>query len=417
MALTMKRVAKLVSRGEPGRHFDGSGLYLVIAGKAAAHWERRYQLHDREHYLGLGSAGAFNLTEARERNRRVSQTLADKIDPLEQRRAERARRAAQAARTVTFGECAEEYFKTNAPTWKHQAHIAQWSASVLGRTLLGKVTSQDYCHSLRRLPVGAIDTPIVMQVLRPLWHEKPETMSRIRARIASVLDWAKAAGYRQGDNPAALEIIGKLLPSRAKVAKVEHFAAVDYREMPQCMHELRQRHGSAARALEFAVLTATRTAEVLDATWPEFDLNEATWVIPPERMKGGREHRIPLSPEALKLLNELPREGNIVFVGPQEGKGLSKMSLVAVMRRMGRSEVPHGFRSSFSDWAHERTGHSNHAIELSLAHSIGNATEKAYRRADMFAKRRRLMEQWSGYCTSPPAAEKKSDRTVVSIRR
>jgi integrase len=415
MALTVKRMTRLLSKGQPGRYLDGSGLYLVVVGKGSGHWERRFQLRKKEHYLGLGSVNAFNLAEARERNRRVSQQLADKIDPLEQRRSQQAALAAQAARAKTFGECATEFYRTNAPTWKHLAHTAQWSASVLGRTLQGKPTKQDYCHALRRMPVGTIDTPIVMQVLRPLWHDKPETMSRVRSRIANVLDFAKAAGYRQGDNPASWTIISKLLPARSKVKKVEHFEAVGYDELPVFMHELRQRHGSAARALEFAILTAARTAEVLEAVWSEFDLNEATWTIPADRMKGGREHRVPLTRQVIDLLNALPRESDLMFVGPTAGKGLSKTSLIAVMRRMKRTETPHGFRSSFSDWANERTTHSNHAIEISLAHKVGNATEKAYRRGDLFAKRRRLMEQWASYCCAPAVAEREPGK-VVGIR-
>ena len=415
MALTVKRTARLLSRGQPGRHFDGAGLYLVVTGKGTAHWERRYRLREREHYLGLGSVNAFDLTEARERNRRVSQQLADKIDPLAQRRAERAALAVQAARAKTFGECAEEYFKTNEPTWKHLGHTAQWSSTVLGRTLLGKPVKKDkdYCATLRGLPVGDIDTPIVMQALQPHWPTKTETMSRTRARIASVLDWAKAAKYRSGDNPAAWETIGKLLPSRAKVAKVKHFNAVDYRDLPQCMHELRQRHGTAARALEFAILTAARTSEVLDARWDEIDLDERVWTIPAERMKGGKEHRVPLSSHVIELLDELPREGDLLFVGPTAGKGLGKMALITVMRKLKHTETPHGFRSSFSDWAHEHTNFSNHAIEISLAHKVGSATEKAYRRGDLFEKRRRLMAAWATYCCAPQVA---TDR-VVAIRR
>jgi len=415
MALTAKRVAKLLRGGKKDRHFDGAGLYLCIESETNASWQRRYQLDGAEHHFGLGSARVFSLSEARARNRRVSQLLADSIDPLAQKREEKAQRIAAAARSVTFGEAAADYYRAHAPAWKHAKHTAQWRASVLGLTLSGKPTKHDYCRTLRPLPVAQIDTPLILQVLKPLWHDKPETMSRVRARIASVLDFAKAAGYRQGDNPASWDVIGKLLPARGKVAPVEHFAAVDYREVPAFAAELRKREGTAAAALMFLTLTAARTAEVLQATWREIDFDNAVWTVPPDRMKAGKEHRVPLAPEAIKLLHGLYREGSddgFLFIGPQPGKPLSEAALRAVMRRMGRTEVPHGLRSSFSDWAHERTGHSNHAIELSLAHSIGAAAENAYRRGEMLEKRRKLMEQWAEYSTSAPAVQKSGAKIV-----
>jgi integrase len=273
--------------------------------------------------------------------------------------------------------------------------------------MTGKPATGDYCKTLRQLPVQSIDTPVILSVLRPSWHERAETLGRVRARIASVLDYAKAAGYRQGDNPAAWDVIGKLLPSRSKIDKVEHFEAVDYHAVPAFVAELCKREGMAARALEFLIYTAARTTEVLQATWSEIDVDKALWVIPAERMKADKEHRVPLAPQVLDLLARLPREaGNdFLFLSPQTGKPWSATALRAVMRRMGRAEVPHGLRSSFSDWAHERTGHSNHTIELSLAHSIGAAAEKAYRRGDMIEKRRKLMEQWAKHCTSPPVVQ------------
>jgi integrase len=376
----------------------------------------RYQRLGRERWHGLGPAADFTLAEARLRARAARQLLHDGIDPIDQKRAMRAQQAAAAARAVTFGECATDYYQTQAPTWKHPKHTAQWRASVLGLTLGGKPATGDYCKALRSLPVAQIDTPIILQVLRPLWHDKPETMSRVRARVANVLDYAKAAGYRQADNPASWDVIGKLLPARGKVAPVEHFAAIDYRELPAFVAELRKREGTAAAALMFLTLTAARTAEVLQATWREIDFDNAVWTVPPDRMKAGKEHRVPLAPEAIKLLHGLYREGDsddgFLFIGPQPGKPLSEAALRAVMRRMGRTEVPHGLRSSFSDWAHERTAHSNHAIELSLAHSIGAAAEKAYRRGEMLEKRRKLMEQWAEYCTSPPAVQKSGAKIV-----
>jgi integrase len=416
MTLTAKRVAKLIRKGEPGRHLDSRGLYLITQSPTAAHWEKRYQLDGKEHYHGLGSAFTFSLAEARVRNRRASQLLEDGVDPLVQKREAKAQRIAAAARTVSFGEAATDYFRAHSPAWGHAKHVAQWRASVLGLTMTGKPTAHDYCKPLRVLPVAQIDTPLILHVLKPLWLSKPETMSRVRARIASVLDYAKAAGYRQGDNPASWNVIGKLLPARGKVAPVNHYEAVDYRLVPQFVAELRKREGTAAQALMFLIYTTARTNEVLGARWHEIKFDDAMWVIPGSRMKAGKEHRVPLSVEALELLRGLYREGDsndsYIFLSPRSGEPWSATALRAVMQRTGYSATPHGFRSSFSDWAHERTGHSNHTIELSLAHSIGAEAEKAYRRGDMLEKRRKLMEQWATYVTSPPAVQKAEGKIV-----
>jgi integrase len=411
MALTAKRVTKLLRRGEPGRFLDARGLYLVIDSRTAAHWERRYQFDGREHYHGLGSAFVFGLAAARERSRRVSELLADGVDPIERKRVAKAERLAAAVKTITFGEVAQDYFRAHSPGWKHPKHVAQWRSSILGLTPTGPA-KPDYCRSLRPLPITQIDTPIILSVLKPIWQDKPETMMRLRSRIASVMDRAKASGYRSGDNPADVTVISELLPVSGKVT---HFAAIDYREIPAFVQQLRGREGTGARCLEFAILCASRSAEAREARWSEIDFDEQLWRIPAGRMKTDKEHRVPLAPEAIELLRGLYREdGNngFVFLGQQPGKPLTDLALMRVMRAMGRTEVVHGLRSSFSDWAHERTGHSNHAIELSLAHSIGAATEKAYRRGDMLEKRRQLMEQWAKYCTSPPVVQEAEGKIV-----
>jgi integrase len=418
MSLTSKRVAKLLRRGEPDRHLDQHGLYLVIESRSNAHWERRFQLDGKERYHGLGSAFAFSLAEARVRNRRISQMLADKIDPIEQKRAAKAERIAAAAAAISFGQCAADYFKAQSLGWKHRKHIQQWRASILGLTLNGAPAEGDYCKALRPLPVAAIDTPIVLQTLQSHWYDKPETMSRVRARIAAVLDYATACKFRTGDNPAAWNIVGRLLPARGKLMAVANFEAVPYKEIPAFMAALRGREGTAPRCLEFLVYTASRSGEAREAVWSEIDFDEATWTIPAGRMKAAREHVVPLADPVLDLLRTLPREGDgddgLVFLGTQPGVPLTDLSLMTLMRKMERAETVHGLRSSFSDWAHERTAHSNHAIELSLAHSIGAATEKAYRRGDLLEKRRKLMEQWAAYCTSPPAVQ--TDKVVVPMR-
>jgi integrase len=416
MGLTAKRVAKLLRKGEPGRHLDARGLYLVVNSPTNAYWEKRYQFDGREHHHGLGSARVFSLVEARQRSRRASQLIADGVNPLVAKREAKAARLVAAARDVTFGEVAADYFRNHAPTWKHLKHAAQWRSSVLGLTLSGKPAEGDYCRALRSLPVAQIDTPVVLSVLKPHWLDKVETMARVRARIEAVLDAAKAAGYRRGDNPASWAVIGEVLPGRDRVAKVEHHAAVPYGELPAFMAELCKREGVAARALEFLILTAARSTEVREATWREIDPDGALWEIPAERMKAERPHKVPLVPEAIELLHGLYREGDdddgFLFIGPQPGKPLSEAALRAVMQRMGYSATPHGFRSSFSDWAHESTGFSNHAIEISLAHSVGDAAEKAYRRGAMIEKRRKLMEAWAEYCTSPAVAQAAKGKVV-----
>jgi integrase len=416
MALTMKRVAKLIRKGEPGNHYDGDGLRLEIKSRKSAHWTSRYQIDGRERWIGLGSARTFTLAEARERNRTlVRQLVADKRDPLAIRRAERAAQAAAAARTITFGEAAEAYYNAHAPGWKSAKHTAQWRATVLGKTLFGPSARGDYLRDLRPLPVAAIDTAVIIRTLEPLWHERPETMSRVRARIEAVLDWASVRGFRSGDNPATWKTISKALPSRTKIVKVKHFDAIPYAELPAFVSELRQRADTAAQALQFVILTAARTSEVIGATWSEIDLDAAVWTVAGSRMKAGKDHKVPLAPQVIELLRSLYREaGNgYVFIGSRQGHGLSAGILVRLMQRMGRSETVHGMRSAFSDWAHERTGHSNHTIEISLAHAVGSKTERAYRRGSMFDKRRALMESWATFCLSPSKAQRADNITPL----
>jgi integrase len=415
--LTEKGISKLL--GKPGRYNDGHGLILQVMGPHRASWFLRYERDGRERWHGLGSLATFPLATARKRAQEKRQLLADGIDPIDHKRAQKAAKAAEATRNRTFGQVALEYFDAHSPGWRHEKSREQWATSVLGRTTLGARVKNDYCRSLRPLPVATIGTPEVLAVLRPIWPTKTETASRIRARIAAVLDFARAGGYRQGDNPADAKLIGKLLPQRTKVQPVEHFAAMPYPELPQFLSKLRQREGSAAKALVFLILTAARTNEALGARWSEIDFENRLWIVPAERMKADREHRQPLSDAAIDLLHRLPgrEDGNdLVFISSQPGKPLSAESLLRVLRRMGRlTESVHGFRSAFSDWCHERTAHSPHEIELSLAHSIGSAVEQAYRRTDLLERRRQLMESWGNYCTSPPR-EAETGETVVPMR-
>jgi integrase len=405
--LTSKRVAKLLTAGIPGRHNDGAGLHLVIAGPSSAHYERRYERAGKSRYMGLGSARAFSLAQARDRNREITRMLADGIDPLDQKRAQRAAQAAAAAKTKTFGQCAADYHRAHTADWRSQKHAQQWATSMLGTTPSGRPVKDDVVKPLRSIPVAMIDTPMVMAVLQPRWSEKTVTMSRLRERIETVIDAAVAAGYRSaGPNPASWDILKHLL---AKPARAKHFDAMPHAEVPAFMAELRQREGSAARALELAIMCASRTNEILGARWREIDWAEKLWTIPggPDgRMKGGKAHRVPLSAPALALLRDLPREAadddGLVFISSKPGQPLAPNALLRLLRAMGRRGVtPHGFRSTFTDWCDNQTNAAKMIIDLCLAHSIGDETDQAYRRSDILQKRRKLMTQWSSWCASP----------------
>jgi integrase len=400
--LTSKRVAKLLTAGIPSRHNDGAGLHLVITGPSSAHWEKRYQRAGATRYMGLGSARTFKLAEAREINRKISQQLAGGIDPIDAKRADRA--AAKAVKVRSFGEVALDYFKTHAGEWRSAKHRQQWASTVLGTTPSGRV-KDDLCRGLRAMPVSAIDTDAVLKVLAPKWHDKPVTMARLRERIEVVLDAATAAKLRTGDNPAAWQLLKHLLAAPTKIAKVEHHPALPYAELPAFMTALREQSGTAARALEFLVLTATRTSEAINATWSEIDMDTMLWVIPGHRVKKAADHRVPLSDAAVALLRALPTEaGNgHVFIGQTAGKSLGgSMALSRVLHKMGHAAVTvHGFRSTFSSWAHEMTGAAPMTIEACLSHKIGNATALAYNRGDQMMKRRRLMALWAKHCVSP----------------
>jgi integrase len=408
--LSAKKVAKL--KGE-GRYHDAAvpGLYLQVTrtnSGIAKSWLLRYEMDGRpERNMGLGSLSIFSLAQARERARGARRLIADGIDPLEAKRQRRAEAKAAAAKRLTFRQAAEQYFNAHQSEWTSASHRDQFLASLRNYV---------FPH-IGDIDVAAIEMAEVLRALEPIWLTKTATATRVRQRIEQILDFAAVSGRRpRGSNPARWKgFLDQVLAKPAKVAPVEHRRAVGYAELPSFMAQLRQREGTAARALEFAVLAAARTSEVLGAVWDEINLTDAVWVVPGSRMKGGREHRVPLSSPALDLLRALPREnGNpFLFVGPLPGRGFSDMALTRVMQRIGRTETVHGFRSTFSDWAHEQTAHANHAIEISLAHAVGSETEKAYRRGPMFAKRAKLMSDWAKYCCSPPVQV--SDN-VVALR-
>jgi integrase len=325
------------------------------------------------------------------------------LDPIEHRKAEKAQNLATRAVAMTFDECAAAYIRQHEASWRNPKHHAQWQSTL--KTYASPIVG--------RLSVAEIDTPHIMKVLEPIWTSKPETASRVRGRIESILDWATVSKFRAGDNPARWgSHLAHLLPALSKIRTVEHHAALDYRELPSFKAELRQREGVAALALEFAILTAARSGEVRGMTWDEIRLREKLWVIPAEGMKGGREHRVPLCERALAILEHvksLAHDKDATEIGfpGNGGKPLSDMSLTAVLRRMGRVELTaHGFRSSFRDWCAEQTNFPSEVAEMALAHAVGDKVEAAYRRGDLFQKRAKLMQSWAAYCDRPQAASK-----------
>jgi integrase len=416
MSLTAKRVQRLLTKGEPCKVNDGRGLYLVVASTTNANWTLRYQIDHRKRWMGLGSALTFSLAQARERAQAARERLGDKVDPLEVRKAERAAALAAAAKRLTFTEAAQQW---------HAAISPKWSSAKHARNIIESLERWAYPH-LGRLDVATIETTDVLRVLQQpvegggtLWTKHPTTADRLRTTVRQVLDWASVAGHRPGDlpNPARWQgHLVHLLPPPTKVAPVKNLSAMPYAQVPGLMSKLAPRESIAAQALRFLILSAARVSEVTNATWDEIDLKEAIWTVPASRMKARKEWRQPLSPQAIEILKTLPREdGNPhVFVGVSAGEALSGSAIRMLLRRESHGDiVAHGFRSSFSTWAHERTAHSDHTIELSLAHSVGNEVERAYRRTDLFEKRRRLLADWAKYCTTAPAEQKAGGKVIA----
>jgi integrase len=408
MAREMGKLKALqVSRAtKPGYLGDGGGLLLQVRTSGAKSWVYRYRSNGRLREMGLGSLDAVCLADARQRAHECRQMRGRGIDPLEHRKAGHARAALDAAKTVTFGECAASYIEAHKAGWKNAKHAKQWSA-----------TLATHAASINALPVQGIDTQLVIKVLEPIWTAKPETASRVRGRIESVLDWAKVRGYREGENPARWKgHLDHLLPARSKVRRVSHHAALPYPEMGAFMETLRGQESVGAAALEFAILTAARTGEVIGARWDEIDRRAGTWTIDGARMKSGRTHRVPLSRPALAVLERMDevRESEFIFPGGRRGKGLSNMALLQTLRRMKRSDLTaHGFRSTFRDWTSECTAFPREVAEAALAHSVESKVEAAYRRGDLFEKRARLMDAWAKHCGTPRV---ESSGQVVKLR-
>jgi integrase len=393
----MAKVAVLSARTvqtlrKPGMYLDGRGLYLRIGPAGNKSWIYRFALGGKTRDMGLGPSPDISLAEARERATAQRKLRLDGTDPIAARQAGRQRAKLSAAKSLSFKECAERYIASHQAGWKNPKHAAQWPATL----------SAYVYPAFGLLPVHAVDVGLVMKAIEPIWTEKPETASRVRGRIESVLDWATARGYRHGENPARWKgHLENLLPARSKVRHVEHHAALAYPEIAGFMAELRQKQGIAARALEFAILTAARTGEVIGAKWDEIDLDAKVWTVPGARMKAAKEHRVPLSDAALTILANMAaaRQGDFVFPGGKAGRPLSNMAFLMTLRRMGRGDLTaHGFRSTFSDWCAEQTNTPSEVREMALAHVVGDKVEAAYRRGDLFEKRRQLAEAWAGFC-------------------
>jgi integrase len=383
---------KVAATRAPGLYADGAGLYLQVTASGSQSWIFRFKAGTRTRDMGLGSLHSLGLGEAREKAAECRRQRLHGIDPIEARKAGRAQLQLEAARALTFDECRDKFITSHKTAWANKKHQKQWEATL--KTYASPVFGSQ--------PVQNVDVMLVIRVLEPIWMVKPETANRLRGRIERILDWAKARGFRQGENPARWRgHLDALLPARGKVRRVEHHAALPYDEVGSFITKLREREGLGALALEFAILTAARTNEVLGARWDEIDVDDKAWIVPPSRMKAGREHRVPLSTGALGVLKRLKevRENDFLFPGQRRNKPLSNMSMLMMLRRMGRKELTvHGFRSSFRDWAAEQTNFPGDVAEAALAHVVGNRTEAAYRRGDLFDKRRRLMQAWAAYC-------------------
>ena len=387
--------AKVKSLKAPGDYLDGRGLYLQIRNETSKSWLLKFSLHKRAREMGLGSAFDFSLADARETRDKYRKLIKVGVDPIEHRRAEEAARAVDRAKAITFRQAAARYIAANRAGWKNIKHAAQWEA-----------TLEAYAYPLiGNLPVQAVDTALVMAVLDQIWSTKPETAGRVRGRIESVIDAAKARGEYKAENPARWKgHLENLLPKRSKVRKVQNHPALPYAELPAFMSVLRTREGIAASAMEFLILTAARTGEVLGATWDEFDLRKSVWTIPGERMKNGKEHQVPLSGPAVAVLERMSKitNGEYVFFGQSSGRPLSNMSLLVLLKRMKRTDITsHGFRSTFRDWAAER-GYPDAVAEAALAHSVSDAVIAAYKRTTFFELRKNMMGDWAAFAMSDP---------------
>lgn len=408
MAKTIEKLTALgVGRySAPGYYGDGGGLYLSVGPSGNRSWIFRYTFDGRRREMGLGAVHTLGLSEARDRARAMRRMLLDGIDPLADRDQQRVAEKIQRDRLITFDAAAKQYILAHGGTWKNAKHRQQWEA-----TLATYASPR-----IGTMPVAEIETRDVVDVLQPIWTTKGETASRLRGRIESILDWATVCGYRDGLNPARWKgHLDKALAKVSRRSRIEHHPSLPWQQMQPFMTALREREGAAARALEFAILTAARSGEVRGMTWAEVDIEARLWTVPATRMKAGVQHRVPVTDAALAVLAAMPRgePDDLVFAAPRSGGAMSDMAMTALLRRMNRGDITtHGFRSSFRTWAAESAASSfgREAAEHALAHKLPDAVEAAYNRTDLLDRRRGLMDAWARHCTvSVPA-------TVTPIR-
>lgn len=402
--LTARSLDKLIKEASPGLIGDGGGLYLQVGKTGGLSWLYRFQLNGSRRAMGLGKHPEVSLAQARERAANARKQVADGIDPIEAK--EHAQLAAKAAqiKALTFQQCAAEYIDAHRSSWKSIKHAQQWEN-----------TLSTYAYPfIGDKPVSAVTTEDVLTILKPIWASKNETASRVRNRIELIIAAAKARKRFEGENPAQWKgHLDKLLAKRKQVAQVEHHAALPYSQLPTFWRSLETAEGMAAQALQFTILTACRTSEVLNAQWSEMDLASALWTIPASRMKARREHKVPLSDAAVAVLERLARvqDNPFVFPGMKEDRPLSNLAMLMLLRRMDLGHLTvHGFRSSFRDWAAEETAFPNMVAEMALAHTVGSAVEAAYRRGDLLEKRRAMMQAWADYVKTQPTTN------VVQLR-
>lgn len=382
MATSLNRLsAKTVaSISEPGRHADGGNLYLLVSKAGAKSWVFMYRFRGSQRELGLGSVNDVPLATARRQAASYREALATGTDP---------RTFREKIDAPFFEAVAREVIESNRPTWKNTKHAQQWQN-----------TLSQYCSSLNKLRVDEIEVENILKVLKPIWQRIPETASRVRMRLEKILDYARAKGWRTGDNPARWRgHLDQILPARKRLTRGHH-KAMPHAEVPRLVAHLQELGSISAMALEFCILTAARSGEVLNAKWSEFDLADGVWTVPALRMKAGREHRVPLEGRSLEIVQRLSsdRLSEYVFPGAKPSRPLSVMSMTMVMRRLKQDFTVHGFRSAFRDWASEETNFAREVAEQALAHIIENAVERAYRRSDLFEKRRALIKAWNPYC-------------------
>jgi integrase len=420
--LNVKRVEKLLRAGVPGKHTDGDvrGLMLCVEGKKSAHWLLRWQRDGRVSHMGLGSARDLPLAAARDKAREQRERIASGTDPLEMKRKDREAQREIAAKRITFRQATERYHKDHARGWTSEKHAGEFLSSL-----------QRWAFPLiGNIDVSSIDRDAVLRVLEQeiprgggrFWDTKSITADRVRSRMQNVIDWAEARGYRASGtpNPARWRgFLDQLLPAPRKIAPVKNMAAVPYTELPALMQLLAADQNVAAQCLRFIILTAARLGEALKARWTEIDLEAAEWTVPASRMKGRREHRVPLCSQATDLLRALYVEnGNpYLFISAKTpGSHVVESTVGLALRNAGRRETIHGFRASFKTWAEERTNYPGLIIEMSLAHAVGNAVERSYRRTDLTVKRAKLMQEWGKFCCTPPVQKSKGDKVVVPLR-